>query len=254
MSEAMTKGDRDALIGLVRKNAKLAKADTDQRKAILRAEIEDLITAQVRSEEVLKASTIKRLKEAVQAANDEARATYEATGRPGKYAPSASVAWSSRSGEFIDPERRNELRRLAERRLDALTTKSKHEIDKAAVQQEAALIAGSLDSNEARAILGRLPTPDEMMPSLSLDDLGVKGYQPSEGAAAALLTPSTTTDLKRRKVFRAIENNPGASNRSIGELTQTDHKTVGKYRAERGEIPIEAGEIPTDGDGGDGRG
>jgi hypothetical protein len=45
-----------------------------------------------------------------------------------------------------------------------------------------ALIAGSLETDEARAFLAAMRTAAQLMPSLSLDDLGVKHWQPPEGA------------------------------------------------------------------------
>src|SRR5437773_421489 len=82
--------------------------------------------------------------------------------------------------------------------------------------REAALIAPSLESDDARAFLEAMPTAEQLMPSLSLDDLGVRTWQPPEGAAAAALTPSTAADRRRRKVLRAIAANPAASDREIG--------------------------------------
>ncbi len=89
-----------------------------------------------------------------------------------------------------------------------------------------------------------MKTPDELMPALSLDDLGLHRWQPVNGAAAELLTPSTTTDRKRRKILRAIESNAGLSDRQIAEIAGVDHKTVAKYRRSGGEIPNDDGEIP----------
>ena len=87
------------------------------------------------------------------------------------------------------------------------------------------------------------------MPALSLDDLGVKTWQPSKDAAAELLRPSTPADRKRTLVRRAIAANPHASDRKIAEIAGVDHKTVAAHRHREfstpaGEIPAGAGESP----------
>jgi hypothetical protein len=89
------------------------------------------------------------------------------------------------------------------------------------------------------------------MPPLSLGDLGVKTWQPAADAARELLEAPTGTDRRRKLIARAIEQNPGASDRRIAQVTGFDHKTVAKYRAEEvlaisGEAEHPAGEIPGD--------
>ena len=107
-----------------------------------------------------------------------------------------------------------------------------------------------LESEDARAALAAMPTAEQLMPALSLDDLGVKTWQPPEGAAAALLEPSTPADRKRRKVRQAIEANPGASDREVARIAGCDHKTVAAIRrAAAGELPAGGGDFPAVGGG-----
>jgi hypothetical protein len=104
------------------------------------------------------------------------------------------------------------------------------------------LVAGSQESADARAVLEAMPTAEQLMPALSLGDLGVKTWQPPEGTASALLAPSTPADRKRRKVLAAIEAHPGWPDRKIAEISRVDHKTVAAYRRRAGET---AGELPS---------
>ena len=145
--------------------------------------------------------------------------------------------WRSRSREFTSQTRRAELRKIAQTRLAALTSAAKSAIDSQALEAETALVAGSLESADAGAVLEAMPTAEQLMPALSLDDLGVKTWRPPEGAASALLTPSTPADRKRRKVLAAIEAHPGWSDRKIAEIAGADHKTVAAYRRCAGELP-----------------
>jgi hypothetical protein len=184
--------------------------------------------------------------EACAKANDLIVARCADLGIPAKHAPRLQLAWSSRSGQFGEPGRRAELRKVAAARLAALTAAARSAIDQGLLETETALIAGSLESDDARAFLDRMPTAEQLMPALSLDDLGVTTWQAPEGAAAELLTPSTPADRRRRKILRAIAAHPGASDREIGKLTGMDGKTVAKYRTGPAELPAPGADFRTD--------
>ena len=92
-----------------------------------------------------------------------------------------------------------------------------------------------------------MPTVADLMPALSLQDLGVTRWQPPEDIAAQLTTPMTPAQRRQRQIRRAIEANPGASDRKIAEIAHCDHKTVAAHRREGGEFPAIGGESPTPG-------
>jgi hypothetical protein len=245
----MTKADRDDLLRLARARAKLAKVKAAEREKILVAEVEDLLVAEFEAEDQLWAEAVTVAEEAARKANEHITAQCELLGIPPRHSPRLVLGWEERRAEFKVAQRRQELRRVAQSRLAALTAAAKARIDESLLETETALIAGGLESGEARAVLESMPTADQLMPALSLDDLGVKTWQPPEGAAAALLTPTTTADRKRRKVLRAIEANPGASDRQVAAIAGVDHKTVSAYRRARepgGELPAGGGELPTE--------
>jgi hypothetical protein len=258
VSDGMTRAERQELARLARLRAKQAKTEVDQRAQVLLAEVEDLMTAEFDSRDELWAQAIATAEQAARDANELIFARCAELGVPKKYAPTVSTYFLRRSPDFVDPARRAELRKLAQTKLKGLTATAKTMIDQKALDAETALIAGGLKSAEARAFLESIPTAEQLMPALTLDDIGVKHWQPPDGAAAQLVTPSTTADRKRRQIRRAIEANPDASNRRIAELTGVDHKTVAKYR-ERGEtsgeivgeIPTSTGKVTDDDDGGD---
>jgi hypothetical protein len=241
----MNRVEREALIGLSRKQARLAKAEAVQREKVLRAEVEDLLAAEFQAQDELWAEAVAIANEAATKANELIVARCADLGISAKHAPMLGLRWQNRSDSFIDGERRGELRKLAQAKLAALTETAKTMIDGKQLETETALIAGSLETEEAAAFLAAMPTAQDLMPSLGLDDLGVKHWQPPEGAASELLTPSTPADRRRRKVLRAIAAHPEASDRKIAELAGVDHKTVAAYRS-RGELPAGNGEFPTD--------
>jgi hypothetical protein len=250
----VNKSERDDLIRLVRLRAKQARSDAETRAKILAAEIEDLMAAQFEAEDELWVRAVVIAEKAAVQANERIAEQCARLGIPPQHAPGLELRWRARSPEFTSGGRRAELRKLAQARLAALTAAAKSAVDGQALDAETALVAGSLESEDARAVLDALPTAEQLMPALSLDDLGVRTWQPPAGAASALLTPSTTADRKRRRVMAAIEAHPGWSDRRIAEVVGVDHKTVTTYRRRAGETARELpGEGPGDGEPG-GRG
>lgn len=243
----MNRSDRDDLIRLSKAYARQAKAEALQREKVLLAEVEDLMAAEFEARDEMWAEATAIAEEAARKANELIVACCADLGIPAKHAPQLHLGWQGRSSEFLVPSRRAELRKLAQSKLTALTATARTIIDGKQLETETALIAGSLESDEARAFLAAMPTVEQLMPSLSLDDLGVKHWQPPDGAASALLSPSTATDRKRRQVLRAIEANPHESDRGIARIANVDHKTVAKLRGKAGELPAAGGEFPTDG-------
>jgi hypothetical protein len=244
----MSRTDRQQLIQLVKARARQARGEAEMREAVLLAEIEDQIAREYSARDQIWAEGVAIAEEAARKANDLIVARCVDLGIPASQAPVLAMQWYSRSSSFADPKRRAELRKLAVAKLAALTKTAKTMIDRTALDAETALLLGGLDSAEARRLADTLPTVEQLMPALGLRDLGVKGWQPPEGAAGELLTPSTPADRKRRRILRAIEAHPDASDRKVAELAGCDHKTVAAYRGESGEFPTSSGEIPTSSD------
>jgi hypothetical protein len=255
----MNKGERGDLIRLVRLRAKQARSDAETRAKILAAEIEDLMAAQFEAEDELWAQAVVIAEKAAVQANERIAEQCALLGIPPQHAPGLELRWRARSQEFTSGGRRAELRKLAQARLAALTAAAKSAIDNQALAAETTLVAGSLESADARAVLDAMPTAEQLMPALTLDDLGVTTWQPPEGTASALLTPSTPADRKRRKALAAIEAHPGWPDRKIAEIAGVDHKTVAAYRRRAGATPAElpgtgpgdtepGGEFPGDGE------
>jgi hypothetical protein len=207
--EPMNKADRDALIKIVRARAKQVEREADIRQKILLAEVQNLVSAEYSARDALWADAVTITEDFARKANDQIRAQCADLGIPPQHAPELTMGFRRRSSEFSDSQRRAELTKLAEPKLAALTSMAKTQIQGAALDAEEKLVLGGLESSEARQILALMPTVEQLMPLLGLDDLGVKGWQPAEDAASQLTTPMTPADRKRRRVLRAIENNPG---------------------------------------------
>jgi hypothetical protein len=210
--------------------------------------VRDQITAEYEARDALWADAVAIAEEYAAKANAQITARCAELGIPPKHAPGLELAWRRRSLDYENSSRRAELLKLAETRLAALKQTAKTESQRNALHAEERLILGGLQSSEAQQIYAALPSAEQLMPALSLADLGVKHWQPPEDAATQLTTPLTPAQRRQRQILRAIEANPGASDRKIAEIAHCDHKTVATYRRERGEFPAIGGESPTEGD------
>jgi hypothetical protein len=247
----MNKTERDQLIRLVKARARQAKQEADRRAAVLQVEIEQEITAEYSARDELWADAVAIAEEAAHKANEQIRARCADLGIPPQHAPTLDLRWYGRSPSYTDRDRVAELRKLAQARLAALTKTAKTEIDAKALDVETELIAGGLETDAAKAFAEAMPTPEQLMPALSLDDLSVKRWQPADGIAHELMAPLTTTDRRRRKILRAIEANPNASDRELAKIVGVDHKTIAAHRRRAageigGEFPTSTGDVPDD--------
>jgi hypothetical protein len=218
----MTQRERDDLARLARKRAQLAKARVAERQRVLLAEAEDLLAARYDPDEDAWAEAHRAAEAAMVGLNDRIRQVVAALGIPAEFAPTACLVWYGR-GENAAAERRAELRRVAQTRLEALAASAKGAIEERLLEVETELVREGLTSAGALAFLDRMPAAEELMPPLTLGDLGVP-------EAAALLKPSTAADRKRAAIRRAIAQNPDASNRQVAAIVGCDHKTVAAYR------------------------
>jgi hypothetical protein len=244
----MTKADRDALIRIAKNRAKQAEREAETREKLLLAELETEFLAEFSREDELWAEAVKLAEQEVDKANTRIRAVLTELGVPERHQAKMAVRFIPRSLEYADRDRRTELRKLAVTRLAALTKMAKTAIRERADQIEETLIIGGLDSDEAKAVVTQMPTVTELMPNLHLDDLGVKRWQPDEDVVWQLTNTSRSASERiKRRVLRAIEANPGATDRKIAQIAGCDHKTVAKHRRDRGEIPAISGESPTPG-------
>jgi hypothetical protein len=237
----ISKAEVDRLLRLAKARAKQAEREAEAREKILLAEVRDQLTAEFDAHDALWAEAVTIAEEAAAKANSHIRAVCSDLGIPPSEAPQLALGWASRGPSYSDKQRRAELYKLAETRLAAATKAAKAGIGDRLLDVETELLAGQLESTAALAFLASMPTVETLMPPLQIEDLGVVRWQPPEDAATQLTTPLTPADKRRRRVRRAIEANPGLSDRAIAKLAGVDHKTVAAHRG--GELPAAAGEL-----------
>lgn len=164
---AMTKGERDDLVRLVRQRERLARSAAEERSAVLLAEFEAQISAQHKfdDDEVWERLT-KEAQAAVKKADADIAKRCAELGIPAQFRPGLNLAWYRR-GESEAKERRDELRRVAKAEIAAIEKSARSRIAAASVQAQTEIISTGLTSQAAVAFLEKLPTVESLMPTLT---------------------------------------------------------------------------------------
>ncbi|MGF9764109.1 hypothetical protein AAII07_54300 [Microvirga sp. 0TCS3.31] len=169
MAEIMTKAERLALTQVVRLNTKVAITALKQRSAELEADLERKLAARFSydQDEVWK-QAYSEAKVAVVAANEKVAEVCRNKGIPAEFAPRINVEWLSR-GQNASRERRIELRRVGLAEIEALERRGRAEIERRSAEIQTRLLAGGLETDDARAFLESIPSAVDLMPLLSIE-------------------------------------------------------------------------------------
>lgn len=174
IDRAMSKGEREDLIRLVKQRERVAKTAAEQRSAAMLAEFEAKVSAlhTFATNEVWKAAVDAAI-EAAEQCNEKVEAEAARLGIPPEFRPRMQFSWARR-GENEYEIRRTELRRLAKSEIDALEKVARVQIETASVNAQTEIIAHGLVSDAARDFLSRLPAVETMMPTLSIEAIQAK--------------------------------------------------------------------------------
>jgi hypothetical protein len=186
MTDSMSRAERLELGKLVRLRASVAKKDIEQRQAQLIADFEEQLAATYESTHEAWKDVTAVARKLIDEADAEIARRCRDLGLPDKFRPSLNVSWYGR-GESASRERRAELRKVAQAKLEASARAAKVEIDRSAAGLLTQLTAGSLESSGAQEFLGRMPSIDQLMPPLTVGEL-----DPDLSAAAKLRERMTT--------------------------------------------------------------
>jgi len=183
--ETISKGDRDALLIVLRKRDKAMRAVAAQRKAANMAEFEKAISREVRwQEDGTLAQAVDYGIEAARQADKMIAERCKELSIPDRFRPKLQWTWATR-GENAVEERRRELRLMAKAHFEAQEKEAlaKAELHSLDVQEK--LIASSLTSAEARAFLDKIPSVESLMPPMN------------EKEVMALFAAPVPPDIKR---------------------------------------------------------
>lgn len=168
--QGMTAKERDALREVVRLRARVAKADIEKRAALLKTEAEAQLSAKYRADDERWAHLVEMAKQVARDADAELLRIAKRDGIPLENRPSFHSAFFDR-GDYMLPERRAELRRLAAAKIDLAVKDAKLSVERWQATQQTEILAGLLTSDEARATLAAMPTPEALLPAMTMKAL-----------------------------------------------------------------------------------
>ena len=166
--DRMSAAERNSLLVLLRQREKVAKLDAAEYAATLMADFEaKLATVYAPEDDPVWAQMHEAVDKAVADANVRIAEVCRELGVPRKFAPGLRAGWYGR-GENASKDRRAELRRVATTEVAARIKRAQAAIARASVGAQERIIAASLTSEAARALLAELPTPQQLLPALEV--------------------------------------------------------------------------------------
>lgn len=167
----MKRNDQQDLLQVVRMRARVAKADAAAVAARRKAEFAAQLAAvySYDDDEVWKKAQAAADVAAEAAQKDVARRCAE-LGIPRRFAPEIRLLWYGR-GENAVASRRAELTKVANTKIEQLQKEAIHEIERSSVELQTQLVAGCLESEEAKAFLEAMPTAEQLMPQITVEQI-----------------------------------------------------------------------------------
>jgi len=169
-SPTMSRTDRNELAKLVRSRAKLAKDDVTVRHASVLADAEAALARRFSEQDAAWAAVTADAREYMAEVQQKLVAKCDELGIPVEFRPSYGLHWMAR-GENADPRRRAELRAVVKTQAEAAAKAARLEVDRWSTELQTAIVAGGL-STDARDLLDRLPSAEELLPPLALPEVG----------------------------------------------------------------------------------
>lgn len=171
--ERMTTAERTELARLARLRAKVAKSEVDARVATCLTKFDAQLAASYSRYDKHWATLTAEAEAAVERADAELAKRCRELGIPEAFRPSLDLSWYGR-GENGDKDRRAELRRVAQHLLDLQARRGKLEIERKEAQIIGNIVEAGLTSADAKALLGNLPSVQQLVPELALAEVESK--------------------------------------------------------------------------------
>jgi hypothetical protein len=166
----ITKAERAELRSLIRQRFKVLRAEVEARRAELEAELESHIAARYAGEDKAWSDAMYLIDEAVREANRKANDLLRGLGLE-EY-PADREYSIVRAAMVAQPLRkRSEWRRQGDARIAAQVKGAYLRLDREEADLLTRLVQGALESEEARAFLGEIPTVSALVPAVRLAEL-----------------------------------------------------------------------------------
>lgn len=166
----MTKAEREELARLLKARARVANRVAEQRAAELFADVERQLATRYEADAAAWKDVTSAAKKFVEEADAELARRCRARDIPEQLRPRLVYGWLMR-GENAFKDRRAELRKVAQTRIEALAAMARATIETKALDGLTMLVAGALETAEAREFLKSMPTIETLMPAVDVSAL-----------------------------------------------------------------------------------
>jgi len=162
----MTKSERAELRSLIRQRFRVLRADVDTRKAELLAELQARITARFAEQDRAWSDAMYLIEEAAREANRKANDIIRGLGIDELNIDVSKEYEVVSARRVAKPTgRRSEMAREGQARIEATVKAARLELDRQEADLLTRLVAGALESDEAQAFLGLIPTVSSLVPA-----------------------------------------------------------------------------------------
>ena len=204
MTSIMTRGEREDLQRLLRQREKVQKSTAKRRSSELLADFENALAAEFSfDDDAIWAAVAKAAQAEVDKAQKRVAARCYELGIPEKFAPSLNLTWRNRGYDNSVQQRREELRRVAKSRIDALEQDAIVRIEQASVEAQTEIAVAGLTSETARDFVTRLPTVESLMPALSYEEIAGEADPP---VIEQLVSPNALRQRRFREKQKALRD------------------------------------------------
>lgn len=160
----ITKAERGELRSLIRQRFKVLRADVEARKAELLAELEQRMVAKYTADDKAWDDAMYLIAEVGREANRKANDIFRGLNAEGYPADKDYNIIAAR--EISRPTKeRSELRKRGIGQVEAQVKAAFLELDRQEADVLTKLVVGALESDEARAFLGEIPTVSSLIPA-----------------------------------------------------------------------------------------
>jgi len=205
---AMTKHEREDLQRLVRQREKVLKSAAKQRSAELIADFENQMGQEFSfdQDEVWERAT-KIAQAALAKANEQIAARCHEIGIPKRFAPRLDLSWYGRD-ENATKQRRDELRKMAETRVEAIERQAVTEIELSCLAAQEQIALSGLTTEAARQFVEALPKIEALMPRLTFAEVTGEAEPP---VAEQLVSPNALRQRRYRERQKALRDAGGVT-------------------------------------------
>jgi len=204
MSATITKHEIENLQRLVRQRERVQKSAAKQRSADLAADFENQMASEFSfDDDVVWAKAKAEAEVEVRKAKRKIAARCRELGIPDRFAPTLSMSWHNRGFDNQVENRRNELRRVARTKIEAIERSAITQIEVSSLNAQTNLAIAGLTSEAAHAFIQALPSVADLMPSLSYAELAGEAKPP---IVEQLLSPNALRQRRYRERQAALRD------------------------------------------------